>query len=46
MYLYILIFFDGNEMKKNKKLCKCLKKLQPCIIDTGLLPSIINTFLS
>ncbi len=29
MYLYILFLLAGNEIKKNKKLFKCLKKLQP-----------------
>ena len=44
MYLYILFLLAGNEIKKNKKLFKCLKKLQPLWIITGWLPSINNMF--
>ncbi len=44
MYLNILFLNVGNEMKKNIKLFKFIKKLQPGIISTGLLPLINKIF--
>tara|TARA_Y100000287_G_C13898350_1_gene199370 strand:- start:66 stop:257 length:192 start_codon:yes stop_codon:yes gene_type:complete len=46
MYLNILFLNVGNEMKKNVKLFKYAKKLQPCIIATGLDPLIDKIFPS
>tara|TARA_X000001036_G_scaffold414373_1_gene429512 strand:- start:388 stop:579 length:192 start_codon:yes stop_codon:yes gene_type:complete len=44
MYLNILFLNVGNEMKKNVKLFKYIKKLQACIIATGVHPLINKIF--